>query len=39
MKLLEGAFKTGDTVELDHGADGYVFRSVPATRPPEPATV
>ncbi len=39
MKLLEGAFKPGDTVELDHEADGYVFRSVPATRPPEPATV
>ncbi|MEY4374875.1 MAG: Chaperone protein ClpB 1, partial [Candidatus Eisenbacteria bacterium] len=39
MKLLEGAFKAGDTVELDHTDGGYAFRSVPAARPQEPATV
>ncbi|MFM7232172.1 MAG: ATP-dependent chaperone ClpB [bacterium] len=36
MRLLEGAFKTGDTVQVDHADGAYVFRTVPAS-PPEPA--
>jgi ATP-dependent Clp protease ATP-binding subunit ClpB len=36
MKLLEGAFKPGDTVQVDHADGAYVFRTVPAS-PPEPA--
>jgi ATP-dependent Clp protease ATP-binding subunit ClpB len=38
MKLLEGAFKPGDTVEVLYRSGHYEFRSVKPTRTPQEAT-
>ena len=38
MKLLEGAFKPGDTVEVAYRSGHYEFRSVKPVRTPQEAT-
>ena len=35
MKLLEGAFKAGDTVEVKFASGQYEFRAMKPTRAPE----